>query len=70
MPAEDGSGKGAGLVSAIAQRINERLVVQSNPIAEKVHKLAIATNGTNGSHTSATNGHTYSNGHRLYVNTE
>lgn len=30
MPAEDGSGKGAGLVSSIAQRINSRNVVKTN----------------------------------------
>lgn len=73
MQAEDGSGKGAGLVSAIAQRINERLDVHStgHGIAEKVHKLAITANVTHGVHTSATNGHmTYSNGHRLYAKKE
>lgn len=71
MLAEDGSGKGAGLVSAIAQRINERLAVEDgNGHAEIVHKVPITTNGTNGIHTSATNGHTYSNGHRFYVKAE
>lgn len=67
MLAEDGSGKGAGLVSAIAQRINVRNAAHGT--AENVHKLPIL-NGTNGVHTSATNGHTYSNGHRLHVNNE
>lgn len=69
MLAEDGSGKGAGLVSAIAQRINARLAAHGNGIAEEDHKLAT---GTNGVHTSATNGHTngHSNGRRLHANAE
>ena len=60
--AEDGSGKGAGLVSAIAQRINERNFVHGSENGEmgKVCRTAAATNGING-HTSATNG--FANGH-------
>lgn len=44
MLAEDGSGKGAGLVSAIAQRINARFAVDDNTnvvvaTAAKNHKV-------------------------------
>lgn len=72
MLAEDGSGKGAGLVSAIAQRINERLGVHTNGnVSENVHKLPITAKVANGVHTSATNGHmTYSNVHRIYAKQE
>lgn len=64
MPAEDGSGKGAGLVSAIAQRINKRLGVHES--VENVHKLEITSKEINGLNASASNGHTngYSNNHR------
>lgn len=64
MLAEDGSGKGAGLVSAIAQRINARKDIPSgNSSAEKVPKPVISTttNGVNGLrnaiHTNALNSH-------------
>lgn len=63
MPAEDGSGKGAALVSAIARRINARNDVHcSNVHAEKVAlpDITTTTNGVNGFrnvHTSALNGH-------------
>jgi hypothetical protein len=65
MLAEDGSGKGAGLVSAIAQRINARKDIPSGNVnaGEKVPKPVISTttNGVNGLrnaiHTSALNGH-------------
>jgi hypothetical protein len=57
MLAEDGSGKGAGLVSAIAQRINARNVC----IANSNHKLnGKAVNGNGkalNSHSKHTNGH-------------
>lgn len=62
MLAEDGSGKGAGLVSAIAQRINARKD-SDNGSAEKIPKPVISTttNGVNGLrnaiHTSALNSH-------------
>jgi len=54
MLAEDGSGKGAGLVSAIAQRINARNVSSTNGH----HHNGKAING----HAKASNGHT-TNGH-------
>jgi hypothetical protein len=63
MLAEDGSGKGAGLVSAIAQRINSRNVGKTNGH----HNSEKAMNGhgkkknghenhTNGFHNGITNG--------------
>lgn len=64
MLAEDGSGKGAALVSAIARRINARIDVHcSNGHAERVAlpDITTTTNGLyglrNGVHTSALNGH-------------
>lgn len=69
MLAEDGSGKGAGLVSAIAQRINARNVCTpdereymskvTNGIAKtmKEHEL-----NTNGHHNGAIHSHGDSNG--------
>lgn len=51
MPAEDGSGKGAGLVGAIAQRINARNELQNNGkmMNDKEMKLSGHHNGiTNG----------------------
>lgn len=74
MLAEDGSGKGAGLVSAIAQRINARNDVLcsntgSNGVSVKP-VITTTTNGVNGLrngvHTSALNGHKnghFNNGH-------
>lgn len=61
MLAEDGSGKGAGLVSAIAQRINARIVCTSNGHSSKVmNSHGKEMNGqeihTNGHHNGITNG--------------
>jgi hypothetical protein len=39
MLAEDGSGKGAGLVSAIAQRINSRLAFDESHKTTKQHNF-------------------------------
>lgn len=74
MLAEDGSGKGAGLVSSIAQRISARLDETPISTAHTVKKdhqrhhhqvngcAKVHTNGVNGFHngsiTSAVNGHT------------
>lgn len=71
MLAEDGSGKGAGLVSAIAERISNRNVCNTNGYHHN-GKASSATNGhgieknghekhTNGFHNGITNG--FSNGH-------
>ncbi|KAG5680886.1 hypothetical protein PVAND_010365 [Polypedilum vanderplanki] len=70
MLAEDGSGKGAGLVSAIAERINARNAAADECQKLKQHNITTSpqkhSNGVNGAfHTSDinvyTNGHT--NGH-------
>lgn len=74
MLAEDGSGKGAGLVSAIAQRINARNNDfdaghnhSSSSNGAKVTTPQTHTSGVNVFHngTAVTNGHTngYTNGH-------
>lgn len=67
MLAEDGSGKGAGLVSAIAQRINTRLASQTN--GHHHNGKAAVVNGcgqknghTNGFHNGITNGTNETNG--------
>lgn len=71
MLAEDGSGKGAGLVSAIAERISSHNMCNTNGHHHK-GKAMSATNGhgiekngqeknTNGFHNGITNG--FSNGH-------
>lgn len=74
MLAEDGSGKGAGLVSAIAERINARNVCKTNGYQHN-GKAMNAANGhgmeknglekhTNGFHNGITNGKNgFSNGH-------
>jgi hypothetical protein len=53
MSAEDGSGKGAGLVSAIAQRINSRNVCTTNGN----HLNGKVTNGKGKQINGHTNGH-------------
>lgn len=64
MLAEDGSGKGAGLVSAIAQRINARNEVPTSAVGSAMLPkpvIATTTNGVNSLRnailTSASNGH-------------
>lgn len=61
MLAEDGSGKGAGLVSAIAQRITARLACTANGHSSKImNGHGKEMNGlethTNGYHNGITNG--------------
>ena len=74
MLAEDGSGKGAGLVSAIAQRINSRNVCTTNGhhhngkvpngVVNGKEKNGLEYHHTNGSHNGITNGtNGFSNGH-------
>jgi hypothetical protein len=62
MLAEDGSGKGAGLVSAIAQRINARNVCTANSHHHNLNGKAMSGNGhakhTNGHHNGLANGAT------------
>lgn len=72
MLAEDGSGKGAGLVSAIAQRINSRNVCTTtnghhhngkvmNGHGKEINGHEIHTNGHHNGVTNGTNG--FTNGH-------
>lgn len=77
MLAEDGSGKGAGLVSAIAQRINSRNVCTTNgyhhngklmnSLVEEMNglkkEISLPEHHTNGHYNSITNGtNGFSNG--------
>lgn len=73
MLAEDGSGKGAGLVSAIAQRINARnanIDAVSNGNGQQCYPAKVANGKAtlskcNGRATTSMNGHqnSHSNGH-------
>lgn len=63
MLAEDGSGKGAGLVSAIAQRINSRNECTANGYHQNgklsnglIKEITVPEHFTNGNHNGITNG--------------